>query len=124
MRINRLISTALGAGLLATVGLVPLAGPASAASCYDIPTAPANSYLKLDFLQGTTSFALRSGPSTSCSIADTVRRGDRIQTKCYRRTTYLGETWSYVIANRGSYYMYGWIRDDYLLGNGSPFACL
>lgn len=113
----------VGAGL----AVVPIAvaavafavsSPASAASCGSYSwsnkdPASANEYT-------IESAPLRSGPMESCSAVRTLSTSTALDYHCYV-TNEFGNTWTHVKVKGQD--LYGWIWDNHLYSNGSPYRC-
>ncbi|MBB5868519.1 hypothetical protein F4553_001898 [Allocatelliglobosispora scoriae] len=63
---------------------------------------------------------LRTGPYESCTSLKTLPGSTALDYYCYVTNSY-DHTWTYVKV-RGQN-LYGWIFDDHLYSNGSPYKC-
>ncbi len=126
MRFRTGIVVALGATLLAPVAVAVTSTSASAVSCPQIPSNNPTGPVKTLASTVTGRVNIRSGPSTSCAAVSYAYPGDGLVFICYARTTYQGETWTFLYNTArggGGSYDAGWIRDDLLQGLGSWTTC-
>lgn len=108
----------LGTALLASVVLVAMAQPASAATC---------TYRQHAFLDGRigtvtgNSVNVRLGPYFSCGVTKVVPKGTHVVYNCWTiGDSYQGtSTWTYVTTGPNGRGWSGWINDSLLSGRGA-----
>lgn len=125
------LSAVLATVVLAMTATVLLQSPASAAKPAD-RVAVSDSATILSCPQGHTrpgdtagSFIgsgvnIRTGPGTDCTSRGHGQRGQSATYHCWV-FGHDGRTWTHLRNNVTG--VSGWVRDDFLSGNGSPFHC-